>query len=258
MLDEVKDRHDPFEDPSMNLQLLWEIRNNLKTLYSPDCEGVSFSIENIAYPEDDIDFDLTRSRFIELLEKKDVFKELREFTKSFKVALMPVVFSQSDLGEDVLIESLYAVGKVTLIPELVEVVREELSGDGNTVQCNYSADRLECAAEGAWRSMYEIEKERLFFSTSKGIWLTKEMERRMKQTEMEIPLLRSKDCIAVHMDDCEKNRDPEVNDPEKPQYNTAVEENHKEQAFEMNLKEIREDMEKTVERMKELQREYLM
>lgn len=190
------------------------------------------------------------------------------------------------------------MGKVTLIPELVEVVREALSGDGNTVQCNYSADRLECAAEGAWRSMYEIEKERLFFSTSKGIWLTKEMERRMKQTEMEIPLLRSNDCIAVHMDDCEKNRDetvttlksgeelcynsiagsshilcatlpvvqacmdalrdPEVYDPEKPQDNTAVEENHNEQAYEMNLKEIHEDMEKTVERMKELQREYLM
>lgn len=91
LLDEVKDRHDPFEDPSMNLQLLWEIRNNLKTLYSPDCEGVSFSIENIAYPEDDIDFDLTRSRFIELL--KGLFDELRAFTKSFKVALMPVVFS---------------------------------------------------------------------------------------------------------------------------------------------------------------------
>ena len=163
------------------------------------------------------------------------------------------------MGEDVLIESLYAVGKVTLIPELVEVVREELSGDGNTVQCNYSADRLECAAEGAWRSMYEIEKERLFFSTSKGIWLTKEMERRMKQNkEREIPLSRLSDCIAVRMDDCEKNRDPEVNDPEKPQYNTAVEENHNEQAYEMNLEEICKDMENTLTSMKELQREYLM
>ena len=89
LLDEVKERHDPFEDPSMNLQLLWEIRNNLKTLYSPDCEEVSFSIENIAYPEDD--FDLTRSRFIELL--KGVFDELRAFTKSFKVTLVSVVFS---------------------------------------------------------------------------------------------------------------------------------------------------------------------
>ena len=158
-----------------------------------------------------------------------------------------------------LIESLYAVGKVTLIPELVEVVREELSGDGNTVQCNYSADRLECAAEGAWRSMYGIEKERLFFSTPKGIWLTEAMERRMKQNkEREIPLSRLNDCIAVRMDDCEKNRVPEVNDPEKPQDNTTVEENHNEQAYEMNLKEIGEDMEKTVERMKELQREYLM
>ena len=202
------------------------------------------------------------------------------------------------MGEDVLNESLYAVGKVTLIPELVEVVREELSGDGNTVQCNYSADRLECAAEGAWRSMYEIEKERLFFSTSKGIWLTEAMERRMKQTEMEIPLLRSNDCIVVHMDDCEKNRDetvttlksgeelcynsiagsshilcatlpvvqacmdtlrdPVMNEAETQQDNTTVEENHMEQAIEMNLKEIREDMEKTVERMKELQRKYLM
>ena len=88
---EVMDSHDAFEDPSMNLQLLWEIRNNLKTLYSPDCEGVSFSIENIAYPEDDVDFDLTRSRFIELL--KGVFDKLRDFTKSFKVTLVSVVFS---------------------------------------------------------------------------------------------------------------------------------------------------------------------
>lgn len=120
----------------------------------------------------------------------------------------------------------------------------------------------------------------------------------MKQTEMEIPLLRSNDCIAVHMDDCEKNRDETVttlksgeelcynsitgsshilcatlpvvqacmdalrdsvmNEAETQQDNTTVEENHMEQAIEMNLKEIREDMEKTVERMKELQREYLM
>ena len=158
-----------------------------------------------------------------------------------------------------LIESLYAVGKVTLIPELVEVVREELSGDGNTVQCNYSADRLECAAEGAWRSMYEIEKERLFFSTSKGIWLTKEMERRMKQNkEREIPLSRLSDCIAVRMDDCEKNRDSEMNGIEKPLGNTTVEEYHNEQAYEMNLKEIGEDMKITLASMKELQRKYLM
>ena len=197
-----------------------------------------------------------------------------------------------------LIESLYVVGKVTLIPELVEVVREALSDGWNTVQCNYSADRSECAAEGAWRSMYEIEKGRLFFSTSKGIWLTKEMESRMTQTEMEIPLLRPNDCIAVHMDDCEKNRDetvttlksgeelcynsiagsshilcatlpvvqacmdalrdPVMNEAETQQDNTTVEENHKEQAFEMNLKEIGEDMKITLASMKRMQRKYLM
>ena len=81
----------------------------------------------------------------------------------------------------------------------------------------------------------------------------------MKQNkEREIPLSRLNDCIAVRMDDCEKNRDPEVNEAETQQDNTTVEENHMEQAIEMNLKEIREDMEKTVERMKELQRKYLM
>ena len=193
------------------------------------------------------------------------------------------------MGNDVLIESLYAVGKVTLIPELVEVVREELSDDVNTVQCNYSADRLECAAEGAWRSMYEIEKERLFFSTSKGIWLTEEMKNSLSW---------SNDCIVVGIDDCEKKRDetvttvksgeelcynsiagsshilcatlpvvqacmdalrdPVMNEAETQQDNTTVEENHKEQLFWMKPEDISKDMENTLDRMKELQQKYLM
>lgn len=86
LFEEVMESHGSFVDPSMEFKLLWEIRNNLKTLYSPDCEEVSFSIENIAYPEDEVDFDLTRSRFIELLE--GVFDDLRDFTKSFKVVML--------------------------------------------------------------------------------------------------------------------------------------------------------------------------
>lgn len=189
-----------------------------------------------------------------------------------------------------LIESLYVVGKVTLIPELVEVVQKGLSDDRNTVQCNYSADRSECAAEGAWRSMYGIKKGRFVFNTPKGIWLTEEMK---------TSVLQSNDYIAVRMDDCEKDRDEgvmtlksneelccstitgsarnliiyatilpnqgmvancdsEVNDSGKPQDNTAIEENHMEHAYEMDSDAIRDDMEKTLDRMKELQRKCII
>lgn len=190
-----------------------------------------------------------------------------------------------------LIESLYVVGKVTLIPELVEVVQKGLSDDRNTVQCNYSADRLECAAEGAWRSMYGIHKGQFVFNTSKGIWLTEEMK---------TSVLQSNDYIVVRMDDCEKDRDegvmtlksneelccstitgstrnlsiytttilpnqgmvancdPEVNATETPQNNNTVEVNNTEQSFWMNPDAIRDDMEKTLERMKKLQTKYLI
>lgn len=184
-----------------------------------------------------------------------------------------------------LIESLYVVGKVTLIPELVEVVQKGLSDDRNTVQCNYSADRLECAAEGAWRSIYGIKKGQFVFNTPKGTWLTEEMK---------TSVLQSSDYIAVRMDDCEKDRDEgvmtlksneelccstitgsarnliiyatilpnqgmvancdsEVNDSGKPQDNNTVEVNNTEQSFWMNPDAIRNDMEKTLDRMKDLQ-----
>ena len=92
------------------------------------------------------------------------------------------------------VDSLFMVGNVTFIPELAEKVREELSRGTDPVQCVFSADRLECAAQGAWWAIYEKMKGRLSFSSTKGIWLRDDVSNCSTPSE---------NCILVGMEDNE-------------------------------------------------------
>lgn len=92
------------------------------------------------------------------------------------------------------VDSLFMVGNVTFIPELVEEVRKDLSSGADPVQCVFSADRLECAAQGAWWVIYEKMKGRLSFSSTKGIWLRDDVSNCSTPSE---------NCILVGMEDNE-------------------------------------------------------
>ena len=86
---EVMNSYDSFEDPSMKFKVMKEVQNCLKALYNPDCEEYSFCIENNAYPDDEIDMNISRSNFIQWLQDSKVFDGLQSLTNSFKV-LFPV------------------------------------------------------------------------------------------------------------------------------------------------------------------------